>query len=302
MRVYTLLSAPSNMTSSILLNTPGEHNATCIAWCITVAVLGVSLAMKIIYAVVMTKTALTKGMAYVPGGALGIKSLLWVTPRHREEFVLLAQSTPRPYALPLRFVPGHVEQVKEVPGSHIDVEVTGSGECAVLWGVSARSLRDQNILAQFESLKQHATFNSQLVRFESSQQLRFLMTHALDENLDPEKIPLIVYLISGGTVELTVVYNSSRESSGICANSQMLISDNESMNIVPIFSQNVDECMVCYDARSNVVILDCRHCCICYDCMQRLRDSRCIVCRHRFNKFLFLPPSGHISNPERIIV
>lgn len=288
---------------STILNTSGEHNAACILWCITVTIVAVSLAMKIIYAVIMKKTALTKGMAYVPSGALGIKSLLWITPRHREEFILLTQSTPRPYALPLRFVPGHVEQVKEVSGSHVDVEVTGSGECAVLWGVSKECLKEkQTTLARFDALKQYAMVTSELIQFESSKQLRFSMTHARDEFFDHEKIPLIVYLISDATIEITTVSRYVRESSDVCAYSQILISESESMSIIPIFSQNVDECMVCYDARSNVIILDCRHCCICYTCLQRLRNSRCIVCRHRFNKFLFLPPSGHISNPERILV
>lgn len=42
-----------------------------------------------------------------------------------------------------------------------------------------------------------------------------------------------------------------------------------------------DQCIICVSALCNVLVLPCRHCCICSDCATRMRasESRCPMCR-----------------------
>lgn len=259
--------------------TAGVHNFTCVAWCSSVGLILVTLILRVAYAFMIRKIASTRGITYIPKGSLGAKSFLWMQPNHREEALLLIQSTPQSYQIPLRFVPGHVETVKEHAGLHVDVEVVGSGTCTVALNVDMSIFQS---IRNFQSLGSFASVVTETQAFEHSQSLRFPIP-AISTDGGAGKVPLMVFVLTNGDIEATMVLPDQTV--------QCLISRDGSVNIVPIFSQNVEECMVCYDTRSNVVLLDCRHCCMCYECMQRLRDSRCIVCRHRFNKFLYLPRS-----------
>ena len=42
------------------------------------------------------------------------------------------------------------------------------------------------------------------------------------------------------------------------------------------------DCMICYDAKKNVILLPCMHCGVCSRCMKLLRDSSCPLCRAPF--------------------
>lgn len=41
----------------------------------------------------------------------------------------------------------------------------------------------------------------------------------------------------------------------------------------------LEECMVCFDRRRNVIVLPCRHCSVCLSCLRSMRDERCPLCR-----------------------
>jgi hypothetical protein len=270
----------------MITTTVGLHNITCKGWCAFALLVSVILLMKLVHAVIVWRSLSRTGIAFLPKASRGIRQLPWLEPAHKEEVVKLLQAPSKNFIIPMKFVPGHVELVKEFPAARIEVEVIGSGSCTVLFGLKHEALKNVSILRNLASLAALSQNISETKTFEKRQRLTFSIPETTRATIDESgRHPVVVFLRSLSTVEVTFLTNTAAN----MVYQFLLPADNEALSIVPIFSQNVDECMVCYDLKSNVVILDCRHCCICTDCMQRLRDCRCIVCRHRFNKFLYLP-------------
>ena len=267
----------------MLKSTPGIHNIACIGWTAMALLCCAIVAIRLAHAILIWRSLAKSNIAFIPKGGGGIRSLPWLIPKHQEEAILLLQAKPDSYIIPVKIVPGHVDMVREVSPNTVDVDVIGSGSCTVIVGLKHEALKYVSTLRNIDSLESLATYISSSQSFESSGRLSFSVPPSGSSG--DERHSLVVFLRTLSNVEISFVTQSQ-------ANLvfQFLIPfEDEVISIRSIYSQNVDECMVCYDAQSNVVILDCRHCCICTECMRRLRDSRCIVCRHRFNKYLYLP-------------
>jgi hypothetical protein len=269
-----------------LQHTEGTHNLLCIAWCASATLALTILALRVLHAILVMRSLSRTGIAYIPKGSLGIRQLPWIESKHKEEAILTLQCSPVSYPIHMKFLTAHVDQVRIT--SRVDVDVSGAGACTVIFGVKLEAFKSVSSVKNVGVIRSQSLFASDPRPFSSAERLSFEIPTSLSlEAVELSRIPVLIFLQSISDVELTIVSNVSTN----MVTQFRISSENEATSVVPIFSQNVDECMVCYDLRSNVVILDCRHCCICTECMQRLRDSRCIVCRHRFNKFLYLPRS-----------
>ena len=270
----------------MITNSPGIHNIACIGWCAFSILVATTLLLKLVHAVMVWRSLSRDGIAFLPKASNGIRQLAWLELAHREEAINLLQAPSKNFIIPMKFAPGHVDLVKEFQGSRVDVEVIGTGACTVLLGLKQDALKHVSTLRNLVLLKALSQHASETKEFEVGQRLSFSFPQRMQEYADDSsRHPVVVFLRTLSTVEVTFLTSTATN----MVFQFLLPADDEAISIKPIFSQNVDECMVCYDLKSNVVILDCRHCCICTDCIQRLRDSRCIVCRHRFNKFLYLP-------------
>jgi len=53
--------------------------------------------------------------------------------------------------------------------------------------------------------------------------------------------------------------------------------------------ENDTECMICYARMKNVLLLPCRHCSVCQQCLRSLRDEKCPLCRSIFTSYVSLP-------------
>mmetsp|Transcript_55806 Transcript_55806/g.181209 ORF Transcript_55806/g.181209 Transcript_55806/m.181209 type:complete len:693 (+) Transcript_55806:769-2847(+) len=49
------------------------------------------------------------------------------------------------------------------------------------------------------------------------------------------------------------------------------------------------DCMICYSRAKNVLMLPCRHCAVCHQCLRSLRDEKCPLCRSIFSSYVSLP-------------
>eukprot|EP00475_Leptophrys_vorax_P032730 TRINITY_DN5089_c0_g1_i1.p1 TRINITY_DN5089_c0_g1~~TRINITY_DN5089_c0_g1_i1.p1 ORF type:complete len:528 (-),score=144.65 TRINITY_DN5089_c0_g1_i1:34-1617(-) len=63
-----------------------------------------------------------------------------------------------------------------------------------------------------------------------------------------------------------------------------------------------DDCSICLTEVKNVILLPCRHCCVCHLCFEKI--DKCPVCRSQFTSFIRyekdIHPSGNLTNPETI--
>ena len=63
--------------------------------------------------------------------------------------------------------------------------------------------------------------------------------------------------------------------------------DNLAANLV---DESQKECVVCYTANKDTVVLPCRHMCLCIDCSQivRMQTNKCPICRTTVSSFLHI--------------
>lgn len=61
--------------------------------------------------------------------------------------------------------------------------------------------------------------------------------------------------------------------------------DNSAANLA---DESQKECVVCYTATKDTVVLPCRHMCLCIDCSQitRMQTNKCPICRTQVSSFL----------------
>ena len=63
--------------------------------------------------------------------------------------------------------------------------------------------------------------------------------------------------------------------------------DNAAANLA---DESQKECVVCYTATKDTVVLPCRHMCLCIDCSQivRMQTNKCPICRTQVSSFLHI--------------
>ena len=63
--------------------------------------------------------------------------------------------------------------------------------------------------------------------------------------------------------------------------------DNSAANLA---DERQKECVVCYTATKDTVVLPCRHMCLCIDCSQivRMQTNKCPICRTQVSSFLHI--------------
>lgn len=63
--------------------------------------------------------------------------------------------------------------------------------------------------------------------------------------------------------------------------------DNSAANLA---DESQKECVVCYTATKDTVVLPCRHMCLCIDCSQivRMQTNKCPICRTQVSSFLHI--------------
>ena len=307
------------MKGNITVN-PGIHNLQIFF------ALGVFLSAIIaiswrLYVGIVTVTSLhagTTAISHIPKSSVQAPSLNQLEKKHREEWIQLLQRNPQTYMIYRSQVTGHIETIKltSVTESVTDfeVEVIGSGVCTLFVGVPRAKidfllspvetcgsegmlpLLSQDRIAR---MRQQSLLTSDSLRFSESNRLCFSVDSAVFRAAcdDSHRVPLVAVLVSKSHIELTVSMCRSTQltASGI---HQYLLSHTspECIRVSPVYVQNVEECMICYDLRSDTVILDCRHCCMCSTCIARLNEARCIVCRQNFSKYLSIRPRGPFEN------
>merc|ERR1712232_142254 len=74
---------------------------------------------------------------------------------------------------------------------------------------------------------------------------------------------------------------------------QLVLGPDSPQRILGIFGFADEEaevgCQVCFESQKSVLLLPCRHCCICEGCLRSLPQERCPICRAVFTGFLLLP-------------
>lgn len=243
-----------------------------------------------------------KGISFVPkSSALIQHDFNWLSLRHREEFIRLTQKGPSNNRIDRRILTGHLDNVK-FSQTGIEIELIGQGEGVVLFDMDIKGFDrilsiDQGRTGSNElplltsdrlvQLRNRAKSYGAPFRFSGDQKV--LIPDDLSRSPQEDRVPYVVAISSQSHIELTFFNARS-----VCGSVQLLLpyTSSGALHVVPLYFQNVDECMVCYDRKSNTVVLNCRHCCICTDCIAQLRDNRCIVCRRTFTQYLFLPRVG----------
>lgn len=253
-----------------------------------------------------------RGISFVPkSSALIQHDFNWLSLRHREEFIRLTQKGPSNNRIDRRVLTGHLDNVK-FSQTGIEIELIGQGEGVVLFDMGIKGF--DRIL----SIDQGRTGSNELPLLSSDRLVqlrnraknygapfRFSGEHKVlipddpSRTVEEERVPYVVAISSQSHIELT--FFNTRSVSGSV---QFLLPYTASgaVHVVPLYFQNVDECMVCYDRKSNTVVLNCRHCCICTECIAQLRDNRCIVCRQTFTQYIFLPRVGDELTQPRLPV
>lgn len=265
---------------------PGQHNIQIIGYIVfAVSALGYLIFRGLV--LLRTRELLMKaGISFIPQSSVASLQFRILTRSHKQEIMTLLQKTPVSYAIKTAHVPAHVETVKSlIHGDElkVELEVSGKGECFALIGLTARDLEECAYRHDYGSLlKQRAASYSSVASFTDSGSVSLSIPIGMETYG-----PITICLTGDNCVEFTVASASAQIHQFISIQPHPGL-----IHIVPIFSQNIDECMVCYDANSNTVVLDCRHCCMCTGCIRHLRDNRCIVCRQNFHQYLYLPRPG----------
>ena len=301
--------------NSIITKTPGIHNLE-IFLALGLLFCACAIVVYRVYSCFLTLAAIKQGtsaISYIPKSSVQAVELNDIEKKHREEWIQMMQTNPRSYMIHRYHVTGHAENVKlvtlaEAGSTELEVEVQGSGICTIFVGVPSAKidslispvqggsegtlpLLSQDRLAQ---LRQQSLFASDAVRFTQSGKLTFSLESASFCNAfeDRLRIPFLALLVSQSHVELTACVSRSTRFLPSDMH-QFLLSHTSAdcLRILPVFVQNMEECMICYDLKSDTVILDCRHCCMCSQCIGRLNETRCIVCRQHFTEYLNLPRS-----------
>eukprot|EP01066_Platyproteum_vivax_P003450 Platyproteum_vivax@DN14373_c0_g1_i1.p1 len=58
---------------------------------------------------------------------------------------------------------------------------------------------------------------------------------------------------------------------------------------------NDRDCLICMASPKDTMLLPCRHCCLCYNCLRNLTREKCPICRSNFSAFVTFPmkPTTH---------
>ena len=79
--------------------------------------------------------------------------------------------------------------------------------------------------------------------------------------------------------------------------------DNMAANLV---NESQKECVVCYEANKDTVVLPCRHMCLCINCSQivRMQTNKCPICRTTVSSFLHIKydVDANKLKPQPIVV
>jgi hypothetical protein len=244
-----------------------------------------------------------RGISYMPRTSAMLGELSAWPQARQDEFVVMFQKAPIPHRVDVLDVKGHCEAIKWAPEG-LEIEVVGSGDCQIFFGVDVDSLECQRpsfaeesttsipLLVSADTIRSQNS--SEIVPFSSeTRNIHFPFNDEFDSG---SRIPILI-VIRNALVEYTAAFPTDR-STPISNVYQFIRSSSAVVSIKGVYTSiGQVECMVCYDKPSNTIVLPCRHCCVCTNCIRQLREPKCVVCRRHFNKFLFLPfqPSQHES-------
>lgn len=296
--------------NGIIFKTSGIHNLE-IFLALGLLICACALVTWRLYSAFITFAALhqTKcAISYIPKSSVQSVELTNLEKKHKDEWIQLLQTNPRSYMIPRAQITGHTENMKLTNireySTEIELEVIGSGTCTLFVGVPKARLDSLIVPAQSTSagtlpllshdcmaqLRQQSLFTSESVRFDQCTKLSISIDSRAFRNAceDPLRISLVAVVGTQSHNEVTTVSCRAEGQFLVSGIHQFLLShiSAECIEIFPVFVQNMEECMICYDSRSNTVILDCRHCCMCSTCIGRLNEPRCIVCRANFSQYL----------------
>ena len=280
--------------------TSGEHNAETLAYCATYIALLVTVVVRLYRSVTVGWSLAVKsnyGISYIPPkSSVQLADFNGITFRHQEELILLVQEAPENYRLEKRMVNGHLDGFKcVVDGSNVRVELeaVGNGTCTVLLNPPVDGIDtlifpiDSGLTTRLKSVSQAATKSAAYTADTAN------LVFTLPRSHSGRMTMFMVVIESQGHLELTCIHGHSQRGGPmqIASSQQFLCAQDgqEAIHVLPTYSQNVSECMVCYDGKSNIVVLPCRHCSVCDRCVSQLREPRCIVCRQQFTQYLVLP-------------
>jgi len=242
-----------------------------------------------------------RGISYLPRLSLCISELETYPLPRQEEFVVQFQKAPQPYRTEQHVIPVHCDLIKWA-GSDLDIEAIGAGTCQIFFRVKRDafvSLLEDGSTADAVHGTELPLLNrnippsihqSEIQSFENSQMKFSIQTGIFDTiNLECE-IPIVVALMVNGQVaEYTCAFPSAI-GSVMGSIFQFLPRSGGVLEVKSIYTSiGQEECMVCYDRHANTVVIPCRHCCVCTNCIRQLREPKCVVCRKIFDRFIFLP-------------
>jgi len=195
------------------------------------------------------------------------------------EFVRLCLLEPVSHCISLITVKGHCEDIRlNEPGDGVDVDVIGNGRICLFWNLNdVRTIMTRDNWGRLG-----------IRPFTTRATIEFARTGE-----DFVRSVVAVIISEDETVmEITrKIFNSTAAVQTQYIIEDLPTADSASVvNVQDIFTgMGQEECMVCYERRCNTIIVPCRHCSVCTTCMRQLREPRCVVCRHNYHTFLFLP-------------
>lgn len=262
-----------------------------------------------------------RGIAYLPGASVESMDLEWLVDSHRTEIIQLLQKAPKPKIIESYLVRSHLDiarvhslavqqhtstfDISTPPVSPtllpppLDVHIVGEpATCRAYAGVTSVAVESFAAAVQRSGMHANALAILQTGCTWSSGPSEADFTHTFSVphvQVGDGTLPILLVVSNEPTqVEITLGY-PRQIGAPLDRIDQILIETNrrEYVAIKGIFAgmgDGPDECFVCYDQKPNTVILPCRHCCICTRCITQLREHKCVVCRQRFNKYLFTQP------------
>ena len=247
-----------------------------------------------------------RGISYMPKTSLESLEIWGLIPKHQDEFVRLLQKAPQPYLTQLVEVPCHADVLKFdiKPNGDLTVEVhlvPGSvgASCQLFVGVPFTAIETFVDTQQVDDLRRTSITYSGATLSEVAHFSLSLTELSLEYRQQVDQlsmVPLLVLVSNGTHTELTLGFTQSlAQGAPVSRTEQLVLSrgSREFIHLKGVFTglgsnQDGDDCFVCYDQKSNTVLIPCRHSCICTRCIRQLREPKCIVCRHHFSEYLFL--------------
>jgi hypothetical protein len=272
-------------------SSPGYHNTIITACVCLVGIFIFQTIRRIVDSITILKSLPTSTIAYLPKCSLAVTGLTGVVGKHVTEYIILAQQAPPPRRLDVTHVTGHLDAITMSSDRELRMEIVGLGSCRVFINVPtttlARYITVLTTTGRRDTPRQPLLLSDQV-------SAEAILLNECDWASVASDGAADIPITSGGTLRslIAIVQTETLTEITLAADEilnvvlQLLIlRDGTLIEVKGVYMQS-EECSVCYERPPETVLLPCRHSSMCRGCLNQLRESKCIVCRHQFTEFI----------------